>query len=189
MDAEAFVAAVSTSIVLCTLLISGVSHLARPHMLVAALRMQGMPGRSLPLAVSAFVISAEVALPGLGLWGVTSGQVSATRISLIAAAALLALYSAWTAVLLRAGSTAPCGCMGHADEINLWVPLRATILGVLATAGAVSIGAAGVSGFHQLVLVGLASLAGGVILWSLPAAMSVPSGPGLRAIGIQGWSR
>lgn len=93
----------------------------------------------------------------------------------LAAAALFALYTIYSAWLWRVRPAASCGCDSSGDPATAATVARAAILCVTALGAAASAGGTGNPlELHQLMTAVLAGAAWGVIVWSLPSALAVP---------------
>ncbi|WP_067488440.1 MauE/DoxX family redox-associated membrane protein [Actinomadura hibisca] len=161
------VAAVAVPLVL---LASLAGQLRRPGSLAAALRAQRTVPDTLIVPVAAVVIVAEAVAGGAGAAGALLGETVLLRAGLIASAALLVAYAAYSGHVARTRRGVPCGCAGARTPMTVWVAVRAAALAVLAAAGT-----AGTlpSRAGELAVVAVAGATLAVLLWTLPQALTV----------------
>lgn len=167
-----FYGGLTASVVILTLLLGAGSHAASPAALGDALWAHGVLGPRLRRSAAGVVPVAEGALGVIGATALLTGRQGVLQAVLAAGAALFGLYAGYTRHVLALGHGGPCGCSGKDLPLSRWVTRRAVALAVLATAGAVVVGAGPLPhSAVELVTLMLAASACTALLWSLPAAM------------------
>lgn len=174
-----FSAQVAALVAYGLLLLAGAAHLSRPRKTAAELAGQRVWPRPAVPAVVIMLITTELVVGGTGLAAVLAERpawpLAAAR---AAAAALYLAFTGYGAVLLRWRPQAPCGCSGRPQPVSGWTVVRSAVL--LGCAAAAYIPADALSAYADapvhLLLAVLASLAFGVLVWELPAAMDQPAG-------------
>jgi hypothetical protein len=157
-----------------------VLHLRDPRAFPAVLTRQLGRSGGIVQPIAMAVVAAEVVLglAGLGLAGLGLGLFGAggtpARYPLYGAAALYGLFALYGAALLRWRPAAPCGCSRTDHPVNVWIPVRAAVLGVgtlyAATAPADILPW---SATTEFLVAAVASAALVVLAWSLPSALAV----------------
>jgi hypothetical protein len=119
-----------------TLTVSGVLHLTRQPAFRAVMREQRLVPERLVVPVSGAVTAAELVV---GTTGVASSGFGAVggRMVAVAGAAIFAVFTAYTAALLRRGGSVPCGCTGDDVPVSAWAVARAAALTAASIAAAI----------------------------------------------------
>lgn len=164
------------------LLAAGVWHLRHHTALRVALDGHRLWSRKATGAVARTVAGMEFAV-GLAIGaGIVFGLESALVVASLAAAALFAAYTAYSAWLWRFRPTASCGCDSSGEPATAATVARAAILSITALGAAAYAGSAGDPlEAHELVTAIVAGAAWGTIVWSLPSALAVPGHRAERA--------
>jgi hypothetical protein len=162
-----------------TLALSGLVHSLKPGRLMLALREQGLLPDAIQRPIAFGVVGLEVGIGVGGLAGVTLASATGPTgtLALISAAALYFCFASYGLFLLLRHSGAPCGCSPGDHPVNEWVVFRAGTLGIAAALCLLADDRilTPSSPAEDLVFAGLAAVAFGATLWSLPAAMHDPS--------------
>ena len=161
-----------------SLLVAGASQMLGTTDLRSALREHRMLPKRIVPALAAALSIVEVCLGGgllaFALWP----GVDPTTGSALAAAAsgLLLAYACYlSAVLCFRGPGVPCGCGFAREPITTATVARAGLLSALA--GVAALDSAPVAGEHpflEALIISVAALALGSIIWSLPGALADP---------------
>lgn len=157
------------------LVVAGGMHLRRPRHLRSALDAHRVwPEQSTAILAPAIAI-VESTAGGALLAGLVTQFEPAVRGAAIAATAVFASYTAYSAWLWRRRPGVDCGCGGGEERATASTVARAGIFGLAALAAALCAGST-TSGLqaHELLLGVLAAGSCGVIVWSLPAALTAP---------------
>lgn len=150
-------------------------HLRDPRAFAAVLARQLGRSGGIVQPVAVVVIAAEVGfgLAGLGL-GLLDTSGTPVLYPLYGAAGLYGVFALYGAALLRWQPAAPCGCSHTDHPVNVWIPVRAGVLGVgvlyAATAPADVLAWSATAEFF---LTAVASAALAVLAWNLPTALAV----------------
>ncbi|GAA2921151.1 MauE/DoxX family redox-associated membrane protein [Streptomyces argenteolus] len=171
-----FYGGLTASLVILTLLMGAGSHAASPAALGDALWAHGVLDPRLRRLAAIILPVAEGVLGAAGAAALLTGHQRGLQTVLAAGAALFGLYAAYTRHVLALGRGGPCGCSGQDVPLSRWVTRRAAALAVLATTGALVVGAGPVRlSTAELITLVLAAPACTALLWSLPAAMHEPT--------------
>ena len=164
-----FLVSVAAHVVLVVLVIAVAERVLAPRALPAALIAHGVVPRRVAGPLAVVVTAVEAALAVLLLIG-------PSLLVLSAAAVLFAAYGGYAWYVTASGRGGPCGCGGAEVPMDHWVTGRAVVLAVLAAVGATAHSSVlPLARFDaQVLVVLLASVTIGVLLWHLPAAMTRP---------------
>jgi hypothetical protein len=157
------------------LFVSGGRHLFDPYPLAAALAFRSNAARRDRHLLARLVAVIELTTGAFGL-ALTAGGASdhpLFPICLGMTTLIYAAYTVWTARLVLARSTKPCGCTNENHPANLWTVVRAGALGLGGVAGlAVGDSVLGLGLSVHAVIAGNASIAFASLLWNLPSALT-----------------
>lgn len=162
---------------------AGLVHVSRLVYLQEALRAHRLWWRPAIPIVAVAVAGIEISLGVAGLLSIVLGDVTATRVLLAVTGGLFGAYAGYGVVVMKLRGEVPCGCSVRAGSFDLATLLRAGALvtGALAAAsGVVKPPLANMSSL-ELAFTLLASCGLGVILWSLPDALTSPAESTSRA--------
>jgi methylamine utilization protein MauE len=164
-----FPVSVAANVVLLVLVLAVVERVLTPGALPAALAAHRvLPPRAVrPVAVAVTAVEAVLAV---------RLAVGPSPLVLAVAAVLFASYGGYAWHVTASGHGGPCGCGGAEVPMGHWVTGRAAVLAVLATTAAVAHDdVLPLTRFDaDLVVVLLAATTIGLLLWHLPAAMTLP---------------
>lgn len=166
-------------IALGTLGSSGFFHAQGTRLLREALTRHAIWPFGLTRFVARGITALELSVSASGLAALVAldiGSAPLLRYTLLAASLLYLSFFAYTAYLWCTRSDMPCGCSPTCDEINFGTLIRSgtllisAVFAVIFTENIMSVATADI----RLSVVAPASLAVGVALWSLPAALHDP---------------
>jgi hypothetical protein len=127
----------STSLIL---FVAGAEHAARQANLRSRLRMQQLLGLRAVRSVSVGLPVLELLAASGCFWSVATSSRSGLVVSLVAQTALYWSFAGYLMMVLRAGNAGvPCGCGPAEVPVGRSATARATGLGVLSCASAVSV--------------------------------------------------
>lgn len=153
---------------------AGAGHLrglASFHAALAAHRLWP-PAVTLPLAGAVAIL--EVAIGSVGVASVALSLGTLQTFALAAAACLYGCYTVYGLYLLRSRPGVPCACSHDGDPVDTAVVVRAAVLAAFALAAVVNTPLADGMSALEATVVPMASLAYGLALWALPAALQDP---------------
>jgi hypothetical protein len=176
-----FAATLSAYVVLGTMAVAGLSHIAHLGRFKEALRDQNVWPTVLwsPLALS--VAAIEITLGMLGFLTTLDATPLPPRfgfrLPFAGAAALLSGYGLYGVFLRLRRPGVTCACSAQSIPVTIWVVLRAGLLAALAATA--SLAPEAITRINadpaRLSVVALASLAVGIAIWELPEALQYPT--------------
>lgn len=154
---------------------AGLAHLRQLSGFAAAIAEQRvLPARLImPLAVSVALFETVVGVGGIALLVASVGP-TIQAVLLIGVAVVYAGYGLYGLYLVRARPGVPCACANDSEPVDSVVVGRAAALAALALVAALHAPTLQGLTVREAVIVALASVAYGLAIWSLPAALRDP---------------
>jgi hypothetical protein len=178
---SALVATIGAQVALGILLFSGITHARHHRYFKRVIQQQAVWPRRLESAVVPGLVVLELGISVIGLV-VIVGPVNLLpmlRAALGGAVVLYTGFALYAARLLSQDTYASCGCSKDEDPVNVWTVARAIVLVGASIAGLISseslVSAATLTS-HALIM-DVASIALGTIVWNLPSALHHPGVP------------
>lgn len=172
-----FLGTVGSSVAVCVVIVSGVTHLLRFSEFAVALRDQHVWPASTHLLAAMTSIAAELSLGIIGALTILAPE----RVDILptfplaAIAGLMLAYAAYASYLLRNRPGVPCGCSARSMPVTRLIPVRAVCLALLAGFGALSSSSILQRGdaSSELLVTAFATLAITIVVWLLPGALKI----------------
>jgi hypothetical protein len=167
-----------------SLLWSGGSHLLHQSRFGSDIVAQQLIPSSLARSLALVLTAAELIVGAAGLFAVASAPNRVAAPFAWAATIVLAIFACYLWILLKTGSSAPCGCTATGRPVSQLALLRSSLLAVCAAAFAVAQGSFAWEPLSagEVLICALASVTYFTFLWLLPELFELPDGHRL-AIG------